>query len=356
MTSTDFSMKPDTNVIISSVKTCLPDFIPTGEPEKLTGGNLNYVWRLTGDDRSVIVKHAPPHIAVNPEVPLNQNRIHFETKALRLFSEDGILSNLSNDKVAPPDIYGFDPELHLLIMEDVMPAVPFFDAVLENKLNPDTGYKLGKFIGQLHQVTFQKELFRNEFNNLPIQETRLELQYKSVAESLEKAGFKNTKTAALHAEILGKKLLETGNCLLMGDLWPPSIFIQKKTIRLIDWEFTHYGRPLQDIAHFGAHCFLNHTAQKNGNDGAFKKLWSSFLNGYKNGAVNKYSLLITENEKKWISVHTGAEILVRTAGAFKNGYLFEDIPVSDPRLVKAVQKAQELLALKKETPEPEELW
>lgn len=72
--------------LLDHVAMRLPGFIPTGEAERLSGGLLNEVWRVRGQPksppRSLVAKHAPPHIASQPEVPLDPGHIAFEARAL----------------------------------------------------------------------------------------------------------------------------------------------------------------------------------------------------------------------------------------------------------------------------------
>jgi 5-methylthioribose kinase len=56
--------------------------------DEVTDGNLNVVFRVTGADRSVIVKHAPPYLrVVGDGWPLTQDRVRIEAQALQLHGE-----------------------------------------------------------------------------------------------------------------------------------------------------------------------------------------------------------------------------------------------------------------------------
>lgn len=327
--------------ILSLVNRVLPDFSPTNDLQPLPGGNLNYVWRLQGKSGSLIIKQAPPFIASSPDVPLNPKRIHFEARALRLFKRDGALGTISSEQIRPPRMLHFDDELQLLIMEDIG-AQSFITEWLVNNKNPEIGIKLGQFIGRLHKRTFQRKEFRDRFDNSDVQQTRLEVQYKPTADYAIRAGLTNTEVIRSKTEALGKKLLSPGCCLVMGDLWPPSVLVKEGNVRLIDWEFAHYGRPLQDVAHFAAHCWMQaHTSPKNKKQ--FFKLWNHFWKSYQRALRRSFPQLFTAEEFADAATHIGAEILIRAAGPFKEGYVYQEFSPDEAMIKKAATKAGELI-------------
>lgn len=316
-------MKPSNQQILSFLKAYLPDFEPSGSPEELEGGNLNHVWRVRSGTRSVVVKHAPPYIAKNPEIPIDPGRLAFEANALALFCDGVALEQIKTDRVRPPKRLGFDEEKSMLVMEDIFPSAVWFDRVLKNKSNHGLAKDLGRFIGRLHTQTFQREEVAGGFRNLPIQKTRQIVQYESVANTLDDHGI-HCPGAVQNAEKLGEKLLQPGKCLVMGDLWPPSILFKDGELRLIDWEFAHFGRPMQDVAHFAAHCYMYHTQYPPEAGRDFKAIWQNFLMGYRQGTGSKYNELLNRDEIVGMNIHFGAEILIRTIGPFREGYIFGD--------------------------------
>ena len=100
-----------TGELLSAIKEILPDFKTKGmTAKKLSGGNINNVWRVDGDPDSLIAKHAPPHIATNPDIPLSKERLSFEAKALSLFSSGSQLESIARRVVRPPKLLAFDPD------------------------------------------------------------------------------------------------------------------------------------------------------------------------------------------------------------------------------------------------------
>ena len=273
----------------------------------------------------MIAKHAPPHIATSPDVPLSSERIAFEAKALSLFSSGGQLESVANKSVRPPKLFAFDLDRSLLLMEDVGNFKELDRVDKQIIVSSKTGETLGRFIGNLHRSSFKDDDLRSSFNNIDIQKVRHQLQY-GPAHECGNWDESSTKTKIKkRSRDLGVQLHDTGTCLIMGDLWPPSVFVNEASdIRLIDWEFVHFGRPLQDIGHFAAHCWMQRqTAQNKTAADWWDDLWASFIAAYKDAAGKSYEQLFNSDEKSNIGIHIGTEILIRSFGPFKDGYVFK---------------------------------
>jgi len=318
----------------------LPQFVRVGSLKALQGGNLNYVWRLCGKNKNLIIKHAPPFIASNPEIHLNNNRIDFEAKALKLFEDGEVLHPLVSDRVRPPRPLFYEPDRSLLIMEDIGP-VPTIGSWIHEADAPDSiGQSLGNFIGLLHKTTFNNSLLAEQFNNKPIQETRNKVQYQSAADYANDIVSTENPNLEVQTKALGEALLKPGKCLVMGDLWPASILIKNNIARLIDWEFVHFGRPLQDVGHFAAHCWMQaHAASSSSETEKWKQLWLSFWSKYQHTTGELFEKLFNQEEHTLMTTHIGAEILVRTAGPFKSGYVYQHCSPAHPKIREAVENA-----------------
>lgn len=318
----------------------LPQFERVGSLESLQGGNLNYVWRLRGKDQNLIIKHAPPYIASNPEVPLNSNRIDFEARALKLFEAEGTLSDVSSEQIRPPKSLLYKPDQSLLIIEDIG-SVPALDAWLSSAADAtQIGSLLGLFIGQLHKTTFNASDLREQFNNKPIQETRNQVQYQPASNYASEIISTQHPNFRAQTKALGEALLDPGKCLVMGDLWPASILIKNSNVRLIDWEFVHFGRPLQDVGHFAAHCWMQaHTAASTHQVSKWEKLWLSFWSKYQQVTGSLFEKLYNREEFTFITTHIAAEILVRAVGPFKSGYVYQNLSYDHPKIKEAVGSA-----------------
>jgi 5-methylthioribose kinase len=323
-----------------------PDFTPTGAPVRLPGGNLNVVWRVPGAERSLIVKYAPPYIAADPDTPLDPSRLVIEARCLKTLASEEALSEISCSAVRAPRLLDVNEEMPVLLMEDVG-DVPSLDQWLQTAdagAASEQGRGLGRFIGRLHASTYDELAYAEAFDNRPMQETRLAVQYRGVADMLRAAGVHDAEALGARAESLGKALLEPGCCLTMGDLWPPSVLVTGDGLRLIDWELAHYGRPLQDVAHWRAHLWMQrHRAPTAAIAHAVESLWAAFLTAYRDALGDAKAALWTSRETREAAVHVGAEILVRAVGPFQNGYVYAGLDPNHPAVQEAVSEATRML-------------
>jgi len=338
---------PSPGTLKKIVRQALPNSERCTTITELSGGNLNKVWRaVTEIGQSCILKHAPPFIASQPDIPLDDSRLLFESRILKRFRNDERLSGLQNACIQVPDFIHYHAGHHLLLMEDVGELPSLLKALSTPTENAKMmGQTLGRFIAELHLTTFQDPNYLKHFSNQPVQETRDQVQYQQCGNFCRKVDLDEdiAQSVEERCHALGKKLISPGYCLIMGDLWPESILVDSERLILIDWEMTHYGRPLQDIAHLDAHLWM--MADRAPSESARIQ-----INQFRATFINTYFVFFKQNEAfiaKMVHdeadyhTHFGAEILARTVGAFKGGYLYESYETKNPVIQKAVQKAVE---------------
>lgn len=338
----------------SYLRDALPHLEPTGLPERLPEGNLNAVWRVPvrldhrstndakgrphGETTSVILKHAPPHIAATPDVPLDPSRLRIEAACLKAFDVGGRLHDLASEALRPPRCLHFDADAHVLVMEDVG-AVPTLrrwlqtagaDALSERAAS--IGRRLGAFIGRLHRRTWGNADVAARFDNRAMQQTRHAVQYQAIGDLLARQGIPDAEALGTRAEAVGQRFLQPGRCLTMGDLWPPSVLVCPRDLRLIDWELAHFGQPEQDVAHVAAHLWMQaHRAPSPEAKAAARAIHTAFQAAYRDalGASSSpipVDAVLTDAMRRRAAVHFGAEILVRAVGSFQAGYVYDGCP------------------------------
>ncbi|MGF1451149.1 MAG: phosphotransferase [Opitutales bacterium] len=314
-------------------------------PERLTGGSLNDVYRIRNSARSMVVKHAPPYVAANPEIPLSPGRLAFEVRALSALDSGGALHELTAPEIRPPRVLGHHVGQNVLFLEDLGAGPNLAEAIARGERPPeDAGGQLGRFIGNLHRATLEAKAW-NDFDNAEIQRTRLEVQYRGAASYLETLpnppASNEIDAVRRNATALGEALLAPGRCLTMGDLWPPSVLSRPDGLRLIDWEFAHFGQPLQDTAHFAAHCWMHALS---GSDDRFLRLWAAFAHGYDKAVGDALARLQPAGSERAANVHAGTEILARVAGPFATSGPFAAPGTTDECRAAALHKAIQLTA------------
>lgn len=296
-----------------------PTLEPIGRPQRLAGGLLNIVWRVPTRLGYRIIKVAPPFIASAPDIALDSRRSHFEADALALFSHGGALGRLADDRVRPPRLIRFVPQVPLLVLEDLGDLPDLQKAAGQEVPLDEHGAHLGRFIGDLHAVSSGLPELGVRFRNTEIQTTRRSIQYAGVAQALVKRFGESIEPLGSALADLGDRLLGPGRCLTMGDLWPASILIGGPTLRLIDWEFVHFGQPLQDAAHLLAHTWmLRHRSPSPAVTRGLETFERAFLDAYREALGERVSFLWDAPARQDAGLHFAAEILVRTIGAFSN--------------------------------------
>ncbi len=95
-------------------------------------------------------------------------------------------------------------------------------------------------------------------------------------------------------------------------------------MRIIDWEFCHYGHPAQDVAYLSAHLWmLGHCAASDAERIRFEVFNEHFLMSYLETVCSAQpSLLDTTDFDLLHRIHFGCEILTRSVGLFVENYLY----------------------------------
>jgi len=125
------------------------------------------------------------------------------------------------------------------------------------------------------------------------------------------------------------------------------VLVVEDGLRIIDWELAHYGHPMQDVAHFAAHAWMQALRAPDGPaTRTARHVLAAFLSAYRDALGPRVEALFTPQALNDAAVHFGAEILVRTVGRFQAGYLYDGLAPDAP----AVQKAVEVAATHMRTP------
>ena len=299
----------------------------------LEGGLLNHVWRVPTSSGSVIVKHAPPYIATQPEIALPCERAYFEAQALETLGQH----NWDHD-LTIPSLYDYDDQANILVMQDAGPLPNLREYLMAPfSLDIDAqriGHQLGSFIGQLHQHTSGQPYFAQRFLNIEIQKVRKGVQYHIPLEVLTK--WTNQASVVLEKmDQIGTAIIQPGQCMIMGDLWPQSILIALHKVWIIDWELTHYGFRVQDVGHLLAHLWMIwHTAGDQAVKTRVVILARAFRQKYEEISGQTFAHLQMESPISHpIATHVGTEVLQRVIGNFSQGYVYERVPDTDRRNV-----------------------
>ncbi|MDR7318139.1 S-methyl-5-thioribose kinase [Brevibacillus nitrificans] len=237
-------------------------------------GNLNLVFdiREEATGKSVIVKQALPYARVVGESwPLTVDRARIESEALRL-----------QHKYVPdlvPEVYHFDQELALTVMENVGDHIIMRKGLIEGNRYPLFAKQIGKFLA--HTLFFTSDLGANPYDKKALVGTFLNPELCKITEDLvftdpyenaptndfnpliqkEVEAIWENKPLKLEIAKLKFDFLTRAEALLHGDLHTGSIFITPTSMKAIDPEFAYYGPIGFDIGAVIANLLLNYAGQ-----------------------------------------------------------------------------------------------
>jgi 5-methylthioribose kinase len=237
-------------------------------------GNLNLVFHIREEatGKSVIVKQALPYARVVGESwPLTVDRARIESEALRI-----------QHKYVPdlvPEVYHFDAELALTVMEDVSDHVIMRKGLIAGNRYPLFAKHIGRFLARTLFFTsdlgahpFDKKALVGKFINPELCKITEDLVFTDPYEDAPTNNFNPLirpeveaiwRNKPLKREIAKLKydFLTRAEALLHGDLHTGSIFVSETSTKVIDPEFAYYGPIGFDIGAVIANLLLNYAGQ-----------------------------------------------------------------------------------------------
>lgn len=234
--------------------------------EKPGEGNMNRVLRVITSSGSIILKQATDFVVKYPDIPAPISRIDVEQQFYRLTSQ---ISDLQNRQ---PAILGYDPDHHLLAMEDLGSASDFtFLYQSGETFTEELAAVIGESLHILHSHAFSEEVIETFPPNkelrilnhqhifqLPLMsENGFDLD--SITPGLQRASmtYKSDEDLKSKASALGELYLGSGTSLLHGDYYPGSWLNTDSGFQLIDPEFCFFGPPAFDLGVLLAHLKLS---------------------------------------------------------------------------------------------------
>ncbi len=237
-------------------------------------GNLNLVFIVEGADGSAVVKQALPYVRlVGDSWPLPLKRSYFEYHALTRQSQ--------RDPGMVPEIFHFDEEQAIIIMEYLSPHIILRRALIEGQQLPKIANDLGLFLA--------RTLFRGSdlCMDTKLRKADLALFADNVAlcditESLVFSDpYYNAKmnrhttpqldciVAALRADrdlkVAAQRMKHifaaTPETLLHGDFHTGSVMVTADETRVIDPEFAFYGPMAFDVGMLLANFWMSYFSQ-----------------------------------------------------------------------------------------------
>ncbi|MFC5647643.1 S-methyl-5-thioribose kinase [Paenibacillus solisilvae] len=311
----------------------LKELFPEGAEltsREIGDGNLNLVFHISdpASGRSIIMKQALPYAKVVGESwPLTLDRARIESEALILEGE-----------LAPglvPQVYHYDAELALTVMEDLSNHVIMRQGLMQNNRYPLFAEHISTFLAQTLFFTSdlgmnqqEKKLRARNFTNPELCKITEDLIFddpyrdadtNSFDEAIRDEAAALWNDGALHLEValLREKFLTHAQALLHGDLHTGSIFITPQSTKIIDPEFAYYGPMGFDIGAVIANLLLNYTSRDHWNSDA------ASAHDYRTYLLDSIRELWTKFELKFRTLWTehGSDRIAKSAPGYIDLYL-----------------------------------
>ena len=236
-------------------------------------GNLNLVFHVKDkvSGKSVIIKQALPYIRVVQDWTLTLDRARIEVEALRV--------QHTHDPGRVPEVYHFDQELALFVMEDLSAYTIMRKGLTERQRYPYFAEHIGNFMARtlFHTSDYamsaaDKKANTVRFTNPELCKITEEVvftdpymdhprnRFNPLIER-EAIALREDKPLKLEVAKLKEKFLTHAQALVHGDLHTGSIFVTEQDTKVIDPEFAYYGPMGFDIGAVYANLLLNYAAQ-----------------------------------------------------------------------------------------------
>ncbi len=240
--------------------------------EEIGDGNINMVFNVFDENKSVIIKQAYPYVrCVGESWPLSIDRIRIEADALE------IQTKIAGDFV--PKIYYRDNTMALFIMENLSHLSLMRLGMIKMAKYPQFTDHISTFLANL-------SFFTSDFHMNPIRKKELVKQFINpdlckitedliftdpfydcernnvnppLRSYLEKVFWKK-EYLKLESAKLKYKFLTNAQCLLHGDLHTGSIFVNENETKVFDSEFAFVGPHAFDMGLLFGNILINYVS------------------------------------------------------------------------------------------------
>ena len=254
----------------------------------LAGGSANFVWRaLEKSGKRIIIKHAEPFVKAAPGLSFSVDRMDFEHRATTTLPP--LLD--SSSLVSIPEVYRYDSDSHVLMMEDGGNRT-LKEAYVDPALDISAiGIALGRWLAELHQRTKSAAIGNNQ-----AAKSMYRFAYSRLAGALQK--YDQDPSLAEQIDARYGSILQTDDeCVCHGDFWPGNVLISEQgSLSIVDWEMVRRGCGATDIGQFAAEAHL--LDRFRGGRG----LRAAFLKGY--GGIGELDSKFVER----VAIHMGVHL------------------------------------------------
>ena len=281
--------------------------------ELLSGGVSCDTAKVSWPGNSAVVKRALAQLRVPGQWEADVDRILAEADAIELFR------TLTPNNV-PGLISRSDEELAIAIELAAEDMRDWRYAMLAGEVEPEVGATLGRVLATWHSQTRGVQL--------PPRIAAGKKRLFDLRAGAFYGGMANTwpEFAPLIKE-LADELMRSTECAVHGDFSPKNVLHGPSGTWVLDFEVTHQGAPVFDLAYMSAHLNLKAIKLASQRELVAQTLKNFFESYQEHGGV------VPKN----VSAHAGTIMAVRVVGISQVNYFVEE------EKVLAVQRAKDLL-------------
>lgn len=231
------------------------------EAEKPGEGNMNFVLRVITDQGSFIIKQSRPWVEKFPQLEAPIERIYTEAQFYQLVQQNEVLRPFT------PQLMATDDENYIIQVEDLGDGADFSHVYQKGQdFSTQDLESLVQFLQHLHHGDFVSTAAsypKNQALKILNHEHIFDFPYRpdngmdlnAIQAGLYDLAVPIYENGELRAQItaLGEKYLGTGPHLIHGDYYPGSWLNVSQGVKIIDPEFSYFGRAEFDLGVFLAH-------------------------------------------------------------------------------------------------------
>jgi 5-methylthioribose kinase len=240
--------------------------------EVLTGGVSCVVLAVASDAREIVVKQALPELKTKAKWVADQRRAIVEAEAMRVYQ--------SITPVSVPELLDCDAANFTLTMSRLPnTCTNWKQDMLEGRIHPEMGEKLGKILAKWHNTTAVDVSIKAKFMEGELfEQLRVSPFYRAVAA-------KNLNLQAVINSLI-EEITTEKIALVHGDFSPKNILATSDHSPIVlDFEVAHTGNPVFDLAFVSAHLLCKTIrTQSPAEKAAITMTAVNFLSSYRQNA------------------------------------------------------------------------
>jgi len=299
----------DNNIKIRNLLLLENESINKLEVKEIGDGNLNFVYIIKTDKKSIILKQAVPYLrCVGEDFPLSRIRMTFEIEALKIQKD-----------ICPtfvPDIYYSSHEMSIVVMQNLNSHKILRSEMINRVKFPHLSEHISTFLADTLfftsdfylDSTAKKENVK-KFINIELcnitenfifthpHEDNETNEYNPQLDMLYVKEFRENTKVKLAILEMKYKFMTNAQALLHGDLHSGSIMLNKEETYVIDPEFAFYGPIGFDVGIYLANLIMSYFSLSK-EEMAYKEYVSSTIKDTWNMFAKKFKNNMIENEKK----------------------------------------------------------